>query len=457
MRNQEASERFQLTKKLFEEGRYAEALDILVALDEAYPGTKNIIYPRALCLTRLGRTDEAIELCDQLITKFSDHRARLLLAELTEPAASAQIPEPAFQPVVTPPQVPGHLPGLEALDQGQAVAPGAQAAAAPGIPQIQDVSDLFAAEGQAVVPPPPRGGSSGWLVYVALAALVVLVLGGVAASFWWHKGADSAGGAAPPAHQVAELGVEVAPPDATTVPEPAAQAPPSASEGLAWYDDYSQGIEAHVARRAPTLLFFTDPSTETARMEQQVFEEPSIVQLLDGWVLIRVDGSAQPAACAEHGITSFPSTVILNSLGIPVYSESGALTARALYDTLVELDVKPPKAQRFKGLFISLVIVVSLISLVNFPLYFTLRLTGNLPYDTFSQNILSVIGMTIVLALCNAIPVIGFFVAIYVLTKRYDMGLVDWLIYIVFQVVYTLVTAFVAAAIFGVSLLEAFG
>ena len=40
---------------LFRACRYEEALAALRALDSAYPGTKNILFPMALCLEHLGR------------------------------------------------------------------------------------------------------------------------------------------------------------------------------------------------------------------------------------------------------------------------------------------------------------------------------------------------------------------------------------------------------------------
>jgi hypothetical protein len=60
---------------LFRAGRYVEALSALRALDDAYPGTKNILFPMALCLEHLGRGDEAQPICDVLIDKFQHAQA----------------------------------------------------------------------------------------------------------------------------------------------------------------------------------------------------------------------------------------------------------------------------------------------------------------------------------------------------------------------------------------------
>jgi hypothetical protein len=60
---------------LFRSGRYEEALVPLRALNRAYPNTKNVLFPMALCLEKLGRNDETRPLCAILVECFQDPRA----------------------------------------------------------------------------------------------------------------------------------------------------------------------------------------------------------------------------------------------------------------------------------------------------------------------------------------------------------------------------------------------
>lgn len=68
-------QRFKSADALFRAGRYEEALAALDALNSRYPNTRNVLFPMALCLERLGRQDEALQLCKTLVAEFQDRRA----------------------------------------------------------------------------------------------------------------------------------------------------------------------------------------------------------------------------------------------------------------------------------------------------------------------------------------------------------------------------------------------
>jgi len=70
-----AESHFKQADSLYRDGRYAEALDYLIELDEAFPSTPNVLFPLARCLRRVGRVDEALAICDDLITRCGDLRA----------------------------------------------------------------------------------------------------------------------------------------------------------------------------------------------------------------------------------------------------------------------------------------------------------------------------------------------------------------------------------------------
>jgi len=79
----ESKEKFKRADELFRQGEYLQALHQLSALNQAFPNTKNVMFPAALCLEKLGRYEDALPLCDQLIAQFQDPRAQELKDRIT--------------------------------------------------------------------------------------------------------------------------------------------------------------------------------------------------------------------------------------------------------------------------------------------------------------------------------------------------------------------------------------
>lgn len=77
-----ANKRFQRADDLFTEKRYREALALLDELDREFPGRKNILYPRALCLAKVGDFRKAREIAERLVEEFDDPRAERLLERM---------------------------------------------------------------------------------------------------------------------------------------------------------------------------------------------------------------------------------------------------------------------------------------------------------------------------------------------------------------------------------------
>lgn len=77
-----AQSKFQQADTLFKQGRHQEAFRVLTELNNAFPNSKNILYPMALCLDKLGQRAEAERLCSILVQKFQDTRAETLMAQL---------------------------------------------------------------------------------------------------------------------------------------------------------------------------------------------------------------------------------------------------------------------------------------------------------------------------------------------------------------------------------------
>jgi tetratricopeptide (TPR) repeat protein len=97
MSSQESKQKFDQASALFKAGRHAEALQLLNALNQAHPNSKEILFPAALCLEQLGQTEQALNLCEQLLTQHGDNRAQQIKDRLA------------------PPTIPG-MEGLEGLD-----------------------------------------------------------------------------------------------------------------------------------------------------------------------------------------------------------------------------------------------------------------------------------------------------------------------------------------------------
>ena len=82
-----ASDLYRHASDLYRQGKCVEALALLDALDQAFPNTREIMWPRAQCLKRLERVDETSEVCDALIAQFGDERAIAMKQDLFRPAA----------------------------------------------------------------------------------------------------------------------------------------------------------------------------------------------------------------------------------------------------------------------------------------------------------------------------------------------------------------------------------
>ncbi len=76
----EEQEHFRRARRLYEQGRPAEALVLLDDLDRRLPNLADVLYARAVCIHALGREYEANLLCNKLSHLHGDARARRLQA-----------------------------------------------------------------------------------------------------------------------------------------------------------------------------------------------------------------------------------------------------------------------------------------------------------------------------------------------------------------------------------------
>lgn len=96
MTKAEAEKKFADADLFYREDRYTEALALLDDLDRAYPNDRNIMYPRARCLSKMDRHDEALELCNQLILTHQHDRAQELKSRILERDKTGMVTEEDF-------------------------------------------------------------------------------------------------------------------------------------------------------------------------------------------------------------------------------------------------------------------------------------------------------------------------------------------------------------------------
>lgn len=423
MDNREATEKFKLSKKLFAEGRYQDALVVVNQLDAAFPGQKNILYPKALSLAKLKRYDDAKAIAEELVKRFGDHRAGKLLQRLAAKLEGA----PDLDPTML-------------LDRGldDFEAPEGQVGDPLGLDHLFDPKPPSVPQGP---PPKDKSGSSKTIWYVALGAVFVLLIT-VGAAWLITRGSEEASPQETPAPQSgAPAGGQPT----------AAQSASTQTARIQWYQNYDQGMTAYTNSDRPALLFFYSQSSEDSRrMETEVFAEPSIVQLLSNYECIRIDFDADPQARTDQDVTTAPTVIILDPFwGFPDYNASGYVSARDLYDVLMDLDYQSVPNFDIPVWATALVFVLSIL-IVPWPLFFALGLVHKLPKETFGDNIVHVglvaIGTDVV---AGFFPCIGLFVKIYILHNVYDMGFTDFLIYFFFQIIAVVFLFGVAILIFG--------
>ncbi|HEO72451.1 MAG TPA: hypothetical protein ENN80_14420, partial [Candidatus Hydrogenedentes bacterium] len=314
MNKDEATRKFEQTKTLFTQHRYEETLAILDELDAAYPRTRRIMYPRALCLASMGRYREARQVCEELLICFNYPKAQALLAQIDEQeAALAQMPHAGQAPPARPMSIP--------------------------MPLIQFDEDQLDYK-PAAHPPLEVESSSNTLLYVVVAVVVVAAVG-LAAVLLTRSDRGEPGQSS---HQTPAAHQATAP--ATVAPE--------------WHHDYSDALlQLRGQQNAPMLLFFYEDGSEIAeRMDNEVFNEPSVLHFLKGWTLVRINVREEPGAAEEYHIETIPTTLILDPFGMEAYRQSGYVAARTLYDELSRLSFKPLKPPNFMPFLIALVLVV---------------------------------------------------------------------------------------------------
>jgi len=64
--------------KLLHRKRYEEALSLLQKVDQERPDIKNVLYPMAICCEKLGRIEEGIGICEQILLFYDHEKTRAI-------------------------------------------------------------------------------------------------------------------------------------------------------------------------------------------------------------------------------------------------------------------------------------------------------------------------------------------------------------------------------------------
>ena len=87
MQTHEIRLNYQQASQLVQVGRFEEALEILSEINDVKPNTESILYLMAMCHAKTGKKEQALELCEQLVSEFENERAAQLKEYLTVPSS----------------------------------------------------------------------------------------------------------------------------------------------------------------------------------------------------------------------------------------------------------------------------------------------------------------------------------------------------------------------------------
>lgn len=435
----EARKKFELADELYRDGRYTEALTVLDKLDAAFPNAKNVMYPRAMCLAKLGRNKEAHEVCQKLKAVYNDPRADKLMQKLAGSARQPP-PPPMFDPNMSNQAgAPAGGTAFNPMDLNN-IGP-IEGAPAGGDPM--GLGDMFAPKPGAAPPLVVDQGPNRKPLYIGLGvAGGVLLLLLLCLPLFVGGGDDDTG-----------VPDEASTQTATTTGEAAPQ--------IRWYDNYDNAMAAYDASPviAPTLLFFYNSgSDEATRMLQETWTDPSVAYLVDGWTCIRIDTEADPENTSWYEVDEVPTIIVEDSWEGTVWRQSGFVSAREFYDAIQPLDLQVesfeiPEITVAQGLGIVLLGILE----ATFGLYLTLLIVRKLPHDEFLRDIISCAlvgcGTAFLLGACSCI---GIFAAYFILKGVYEFEFMDYIAYLGVNAIIGALGWVLVAAILGLPIQETF-
>ncbi|MCC6152460.1 MAG: tetratricopeptide repeat protein [Candidatus Hydrogenedentes bacterium] len=452
----DAREKFKHADQMFREKNYPAALETLDELDKEFPDTKNVIYPRAMCLARVGRFDEALDLCRQLKVEFGDPRGEKLMTKIGDlrkaqiqkekekkepkPQTGQAVPSPnVFSLDSNTPPIEERLkgkniefsPSFNPQGMGQSVIPGPENLGVQldaldlgdGSPvmDMAALDDMFAAKpATSVVPPiktPPPSSKKGLFIGIAAGAAVLIAL--IVFGLMAGGGGSSPQQAAAPQATSAQPGGEPA-------EQPAA--PEMDGPDISWLNSLEEVSERMGEDDYYALLLFyssSTPSADVDLMETTVWNDPSVRYFAKDWVCAKIDVDKEPDAKEMFQITKLPTTVLTDySFEEEYYRQEGYLDTQKFYTAMIENGFGPETSEEEMKLpplpMLAMILLPFVyIACTFFPILFTMMLLGRMPEDDMVSGLLQMV----------LVGIISPFLGLIVLRGVYQLGRVETLIY----------------------------
>lgn len=460
-----ASRKFQESKTFFASGDFQHSLWLLDEVDLAFPNQKNILYARGMCLKNLGRRDEAIAACENVLARFDDAKTKALLEELQREEMSASLNLSDLLPseiqMIGTLQPQGRFSFVELPTSSAQTAPPAPPPPIPSLPGSTMLSfdEPLAFTQTATFPQDaPAPNNRRYVIPGAIIAVLLLLLIGLPIL------GSLMGDDEPPGVQTAATG-EDAPPAPPASPGPAAGEVPVQTASVAevpaqigWYQSFDQGMQIAQQYGKLSFVFVTDDSEVSRQVEETVLMDPEIRRQSLEFICIRAkyDANAEPETQRPYleYAEKPPAVQIYDTDGFLMMEMAGEeLTAESVTGGMLVFTAIDRMGNYEVPTGRLIVVTVVALLMMPWPLFFTLLFSGKLPHDGLVNNYISVGGTAIIVSLRIG-SLIGIARAIVMLKDIYDMSIVDLLIFAVLYAFYLLSYVVFMTLVLGHSVVE---
>lgn len=442
MRRRDVRQKFQQSKALFAQKRYPEALILLDELNTLFPNERHIMYARAMCLAELQRPLEAMQICEQAVAMHNDQKSRELLDRLRR----------EHGPLEENPTDLASLTGQTAAGPTPNALPGL-----PSIPSVPDVPDFPALQ-------PQSSNKRFYIILGSVAGVLLILLIGFPLLASLRKSNESSGIEQAVVSEASGIEEDARPSPPAELESPATAETPdtpaaSAPKPLQWYYNYEEGKRVASDYDRPLCIFFYDGGEKSSAVEESIFQDPAVSQALSQFICIRVLYDANNQAAINYGVEEVPVVILQDMYADTVYNAWGdEIVAEDLLARINQIQLVPAATQIAERIergaataFITLILLGLLAA--PWPLYFTLMFTGKLPQNGFFKDIFIVglvaIGTDVISGSC-----IGVVLAIWILNSVFDMGLIDFLIYVALKTIMAFLLVAAVVSIFGFAFLD---
>ncbi len=88
---------------------------------------------------------------------------------------------------------------------------------------------------------------------------------------------------------------------------------------ITWARDYASGLKQARQTRRPLLLSFHTPGCGwCAKLDEETFTDPQVVDLSHRYVCVRIDSDIDADACTHYQVLEYPLTILADPQGSPL-------------------------------------------------------------------------------------------------------------------------------------------